>query len=72
MKALLITFLIGVFFFGVLTGIPVGSVLLYGILLLIAVIVFKGMLFKNMVKKDAEFDSRYSKHYRKYRNKFDR
>lgn len=72
MKAILIIFIIGVFLFGVITGVPVGSALLYGGLLLIGIIAVKGMLFKNMVKKDAQYDSKYSKHYRKYRNKFDR
>lgn len=72
MKNLLILFLVGVFFFGVITGAPVGSILFYGILLLVVVMGIKNMLFKNMVKKDAQYDSKYSKHYRKYRNRFDR
>jgi len=71
-KGLLILFNIGVFLFGITTGTAVGNILVYSILALLAVVAMEKLFFKNRVRKDAQYDSKYSKSYWKYRNKFDR
>ena len=72
MIALLILIIVATFLFGVITGFPVANIVLGGIVLVIVLATLKSLLFRNRVKKDAQFDSKYNKHYHRYRKKYDK